>query len=236
MPYTDIHNHFVYGVDDGGKSEEGMRRMLRALHEDGITRVIATSHITPGQREFPMAAYRAHLEEARAFVRDGELDMTLDAGNEILYTDATVRYLREGKALTLAGSDHALIEFLPDERFERLAEAAHKVRNAGYMPVFAHIERYACLASLRRVASLKAEYGVRMQVNCSAFVRRQGFRRRRWLGGLVRQGLLDFVATDAHDLPGREPRMRACYETLKREFGETTADDLTGGGQERVLY
>ncbi len=225
--FTDMHNHFVYGVDDGCADSDAMLKLLRALHEDGITTVIATSHITPGQRHFSLDDYQAHFEEAKALVEHENLQMQLYTGHEILYTDAASRYLREGKAMTLANSEYALIEFMPGEKYERLCEAAQKIRNAGYYPVFAHIERYACLSDIRKIEELADRYGVRMQVNCSLFVRKQGLFRRHWIKTVMKNELIDYVSTDTHDMPGREPMMKKCYDVLIHEYGQTAADALT---------
>ena len=46
--FTDYHAHFVYGVDDGARTREEMFAMLDAAAADGVTRLFATSHSTPG--------------------------------------------------------------------------------------------------------------------------------------------------------------------------------------------
>ena len=235
MEFTDMHNHFVYGVDDGCDSREVMEKLLTALHEDGVVRLISTSHITPGQREFAMEKYKAHFEQAQAFVASQGWEMELFTGNEILYTDATSRSLRDGSAMTLAGGDFTLIEFLPGEKYERMQEAAQKVRNAGFRPIFAHIERFEAMSNIRHVRQMRDEYGVRMQVNCRTFVAKQPFLRRRWLGQLIKEELLDYVSTDTHDMPGREPCMTQCYRTLEKEFGHDVARALTWYDAQELL-
>ena len=233
--FTDMHNHFVYGVDDGCADQEAMLKLLTALHADGVTRIISTSHITPGQRHFPAEDYQAHFEEAKQLIAENSLNIDIYTGHEILYTDAASLYLREGKAYTLAGSDFALVEFMPTEKYELLCEAAQKIRNAGYIPVFAHIERYACLSDIKRVIDLKDRFGVRLQVNCSLFVRKQGFLRKLWIRNLMKNDLIDYVSTDTHDMPGREPCFTQCYETLLKEYGAETAMALTHDNAEELF-
>ena len=232
---TDMHNHFVYGVDDGCENQAAMLKLLRALHEDRINRIISTSHITPGQYHFPMEDYQAHFEEAKRLIADEHLEIDIYTGHEILYTDAAARYLREGKALTLAGSEFTLIEFMPGEKYERLCEAAQKIRNAGYFPVFAHIERYACLSDPRHIEELRDRYGVRMQVNCSLFVRKQNFLRKHWIRTVMKNELIDYVSTDTHDMVGREPCMSKCYQVLREEYRDETANALTNGNAEEFF-
>ena len=41
---VDIHNHLLYGIDDGSKSLEESIDVLRDLEENGYTDVILTPH------------------------------------------------------------------------------------------------------------------------------------------------------------------------------------------------
>ena len=43
----DIHNHMIYGVDDGSKNIETSIEVLSKLHEQGISSVILTPHYIP---------------------------------------------------------------------------------------------------------------------------------------------------------------------------------------------
>lgn len=45
--YTDIHTHFVYGVDDGARTKRDMEAMLEAGYTDGITILLVTPHVMP---------------------------------------------------------------------------------------------------------------------------------------------------------------------------------------------
>ncbi|MBU5489312.1 CpsB/CapC family capsule biosynthesis tyrosine phosphatase [Butyricicoccus intestinisimiae] len=45
---TDIHQHLIWGMDDGANSRETMFSMLREAHRQGIKTVVATSHAEPG--------------------------------------------------------------------------------------------------------------------------------------------------------------------------------------------
>ena len=44
----DIHNHLLWGIDDGSKSFEETIALSNGLQELGITKVIATPHTYPG--------------------------------------------------------------------------------------------------------------------------------------------------------------------------------------------
>ena len=42
---TDVHSHFIPGIDDGAKSIEDSLNMIRAMAEFGYKKVITTPHV-----------------------------------------------------------------------------------------------------------------------------------------------------------------------------------------------
>ena len=47
--------------------------------------------------------------------------------------------------------------------------------------------------------------------------------------------LVDFIATDSHDLPGRDNRMADAFDQLAALYGIDTAHALTHGNAEKLL-
>ena len=233
--FIDMHHHLIYGVDDGAKTFEGTEKMIRQAVENRVHAIITTPHITPGFVPFPLEDYLAHLEETRAYLAREGIEMKLYTGSEILYTPATTFQLSEGKVPTLAGTRYLLIEFSPDDPYDDLVSAARAVSGMGYIPIFAHVERYECLRRIGRLRRLKDEYGVLMQVNASTVIRRHGFFRQRFIHRLFADGLVDFVSTDCHDMPGRDNHMAEAFEELNARFGGDMAHALTHGNAELIL-
>ena len=224
--FVDIHHHLIYRVDDGAQSFEATQKLLRESYEDGVRDLITTPHVTPGEVEFPREKYLSRLERVRAWCASEGLDIRLYTGAEILYTNDTSRLLREGQIATLAGSRFVLLEFLPNDDYERLKKAARKVGSRGFVPVFAHVERYRCLKRVSQFEELREYLGVRMQMNASTVANKQGFFRDRFIASLIREGMIDYIASDSHDLGGRHTCMTRCYERLTEQFGQATADAL----------
>ena len=228
MPmFTDIHHHLVYGVDDGAQTLEAMQKMIRQAYEDGIRHLIATPHATPGRERFPWADYYSHLKQARQFCLDEGLDLNLYEGAEILYTRETARLLRERQIPSLANSRFALLEFLPDHSFDDLCEAARSVRSAGFVPVFAHIERYPCLKKVQQLEMLREHYGVRLQMNARTLIRKNGFFEDRKIRKFLDADMIHYISTDSHDMPHRHTCMQAAYNKLVEWYGQERAEALT---------
>lgn len=232
---VDIHHHLIWGVDDGAKTEEETQKMILRAVEQGVSHIVCTSHATPGVEVFPAEDYLTHFAQAQDWIAQQQLPITLHTGCEVLYTDASPRLLKEGFYPSLAEMWVTLVEFSGDVTYERLCEAARKLGNVGFSVVFAHVERYEVLRDLKRVRELREEYGVAMQVNANTILQKKGFFTDRWVKKMLEGGLVDCVATDAHNASSRPCQLRDCYEKLKATYGEDMADDLCGGFQQQLL-
>ena len=83
--FTDIHAHFLYGLDDGAKDRHEMEAMLDAADADGILSLFATPHVTPGIEPFDRALYRGRLEEAQRYCHRKGYALRLYSGAVLLY-------------------------------------------------------------------------------------------------------------------------------------------------------
>ena len=225
--FRDIHGHFIYGVDDGAQTREDMLAMLEAAHADGVTRMFATSHVTPGVERFHQDRYDRHLLEAQRYCEEKGYDMTLYRGAEILYTPLLKQPALEHELPTMGDTETILIEFVPSTPFSELVEALDLVTHCGYNPVLAHIERYECMYH-GNAYRVKDDFDVRFQVNCSTVIERRGFLRRREIQGWFDDKLIDFVASDAHNCSSRRTRMREAYAALRADYNPRYAAKLVG--------
>lgn len=226
--FTDIHAHFLYGLDDGANDRSEMEAMLDAAYADGIVNLFATPHVTPGIDPFDTELYRERMEEARRYCQQRGYAVTLYSGAEILYTPAMEQYALNHRLPTMADSNHVLIEFLPDIAYREMEAAVAWLERGGYIPVLAHVERYRCLYPGKHTFALKEHHNVWYQVNASTVLSGGGFFRRHVVQNWFRRGLVDFVASDAHDCSRRPFLMRKAYDTLERLYGRDEAVRLTG--------
>ena len=226
--FTEIHAHFVYGVDDGPKTRREMEAMLNAAHEDGISELFATPHVAPGLKPFPFDRFELHLEEARAYCRQRGYGMRLHTGAELMYTPAMARFALERKLPALGDSQQVLMEFAPDVSMRDMRNAVELLERSGYTAVLAHVERYNCLFLGKNAWKLKEELDVRYQLNASSVIGGRGFLRNAFVRRWLREGLIDFVASDAHNCTSRPFRMREAYASLRRNYGQELAARVTG--------
>lgn len=231
--FTDIHQHVLWGLDDGPKTPEQMRALLAQNVQSGISLIFATSHAYPKTRPFELALYRERLDEANAYCESQGWNLRVLSGCEIHYCDSVPDLLTAGRLPALGSSRHVLIEFDHDAALSQIGEAADSLYRAGFQPVLAHVERYRCLMrSPRRAMEVREEYGLIYQMNCETVLRPAGLWERRFAEKLINARAVDAIATDAHDTAQRPVRMREAYQQIARQYGVRYAGRLVRFGRQ----
>lgn len=228
--FTDVHQHFLYGIDDGAQSPKIMQKMLDRANSEKIERIIATPHVSPGMTPYKREQVLHTLEEASRYCDDMGYGMELHEGAEILYTESTARMLGDGDIPTMADTRYVLVEFPTDVSYSRLYDAACKLLSYGYLPVIAHVERYRCLTHhLSNAYKLKEELDVCYQMNCSTIANGGRFLEGRFINSILQNEQIDIAGTDAHNITSRPACMRAAYAALKESCGVRYARKLMQG-------
>lgn len=224
--YIDIHSHILPGADDGSDSLETSLEMLRMAAGDGITQIILTPHSKPWHRRRSCAEMAAEAERLQGILQKERLDVKLHMGNELYYRSSLIEELDDRQAGTLAGSRYVLVEFAPSADLGYIRNGVYALLAGGYYPIIAHVERYknVCV-NMARVAEL-IEMGCFMQVNAGSVTGRYGFGAMRLTRKMLRQGLVHFIATDAHDTGKRRPVLSECAEYIEKKFGAVSSRKL----------
>lgn len=233
--FTDLHHHIVYGLDDGPRHFAESVRMVRAARADGISRIVATTHAYAGIERFNLPLYLQRLGEIQAWCAANEPGLQIYPGCEVYYTESAVRLLQEGKLPTLAGSRFVLTEFDINIAFDHLFHAFRQLQKAGFLPILAHCERYACLVKMpQHLTQLKQTVDVRFQINARTLVRTP-FHLRKFIRFMFRENLLSFVATDAHNTTSRPVCLTKAHTALVKTLGQQQADALCGLNQDEIF-
>lgn len=232
----DLHHHCLPGVDDGPGTLEAAVEQCRAAAADGIRTVVATAH-----RHHPVydvsaeAARAAHASLAEALAA-AALPLQLLLGHEVHDSEAVAAGLSSGECLRTGGNRRWFLLELPDAHVPmHLEKRVFEWHLAGHYPVLAHPERNRELAGdtgrLRRLRS----QGVPVQVTAMSVTGEFGERARRAAEAWVREGLVDLLATDAHDTRRRPPILSAAVDRAARLAGRAAAERMVTENPARIL-
>jgi protein-tyrosine phosphatase len=233
----DLHCHLLPGVDDGPDSLVESIEMCRLAAEDGCRLLFATPHLNhprwPGQEVERLRRLTAELAAAV----EGTIEVRL--GAEVRLDEALAEHpeelLASGGAIGLGDSHCLLLEAPHVGAAPELESAVHELRVAGWQPILAHPELVEGIAGHPGRAAELVDAGAWLQVTATAVTGELGRAVRRLVDDWIDQGLVHFVASDAHGTRWRPPGLAAARRRLAERWGAELAHLLTGGHAERML-
>ena len=223
----DIHSHILHGVDDGSKNLEQSLSMLAEEERQGVTDVVLTPHyradyLTKSDK------IRAKFDELKTVAEQKGINVKLWLGQEIYVFADIAKAIKDGKILTINGGKHVLVEFSL-KHFNDISETVYLLKEKGFIPIVAHIGRY--FYANRETAREVKDLGGLIQINANSVC--GGFLYRRKTFQMIKDGLVDFVASDVHY--SRKNLMLKAYKKVEKKFGKETADKLFTENAKAIL-
>ncbi len=233
MFFADVHNHILYGVDDGARSEQDMYAMADAAYAAGVRLLCATPHYNPGMFEHTKESEMQAFEKLQAYVSEKYPDMRLEKGNEIfVYSDIPSIVSEHGEG-TMGDSDVVLIEFYPDRTARQIETTVMLLSQLGYTALLAHVERYQDVRS-KHLATYR-ELGALISVNAQSITGEFGKTAQKAAMKFVLKGLVDMVTSDAHSKSAYAALPKA-YDILSKKLDEEALECLFFDNPEELFY
>lgn len=189
------------GVDDGARDLEEAVEALAAFRLEGVGTVVATPHFRASHTERPpvmlgqLEAMDRAFERLREEAERRSLGLRLERGVEVRL-DAPEPDLADPR-LRLAGTHFVLVEFQTFQVPAYGAEQLAAVREAGWIPILAHPERYAGVVQRLDLAARWREQAY-FQMNAGSLQGRYGQAARQAARAFLEQGWVDYVSSDYH--------------------------------------
>jgi len=213
----DIHSHLLYGVDDGAKDIQESLDMLMDAKKQGVEAMILTPHYRHGMFGYQKEQIEENFIELKN--RASDIGVKLYLGTEYHVNSMIIEHLKSGRCHTLADTSYVLAEYKPETEFSYIKASVQDLLFRGYIPIVAHVERYACMDNLKNVALLR-EIGVMIQVNADAVIGKDGLRAKGYVKKLLKRGYVDFVGSDCHGMKQRKSNMGKCRDYLYKKYDE----------------
>ena len=237
LAMTDLHCHLLPGLDDGAKTPEISLEMARMAIRCGVRQIVCTPHCTTGDPGLPQRLTR--IEKAvgvlNCVLGQMQLPITLHAGTELLCNDRLPETLANGEFLTLAGSRYLLVEFPFDVPLSRIEWAANTVRQAGYIPVLAHPERYTAVWRNPDCLAVWFFAGYVIQLDKDSVLGRFGSHCACTADWALRHGVAHVIASDAHDTKTRTTNLERARQYVAQNYSPGYADLLVSRNPARIV-
>jgi protein-tyrosine phosphatase len=219
----DIHHHLLFGLDDGSKDIETSIAMAEMAEADGITHVVCTPHANSHYR-FDPAINQQKLEQLRSRIGS---KITLGLGCDFHLSfeniDDALKNLRK---YTINQKNYLLVEFADFAIPQQMTQVFHQFMLAGVQPVITHPERNLTIQKTPQRLNEWLDIGCLVQVTASSLTGRFGRSAMTFAHKLLQQNKVHFLASDAHDLQSRPPRMKEAFNLVAKQYGTATAERL----------
>jgi protein-tyrosine phosphatase len=219
----DIHNHLIYGVDDGSPDLDTSLAMARAAAADGITHIVCTPHSSE-RYPFETELVEERYQELREHL-DGQMELSLACD---FHMTAENVYEAAGNPLrySIDGKGYLLIEFSNTAIPPQINDAMTMLQSAGYTLIVTHPERYPAVLIQPDILAEWVRKGSLIQVTAGSLYGRFGKMAEAFSNELLDRNWIHFLATDAHNTQWRAPHLKKAYNYVAKRVGEETAHRL----------
>lgn len=219
----DIHHHLLWDQDDGASSLEVSYEMARLAADDGITHIACTPHAN-GHYTYTPETINAKIAELQRLLDAEGVKLKLGRGCDFHMSYDNIQQAHEDPTrFSLNGGTYILVE-IPDYALPRgLTETFYQMQIEGLTPILTHPERNPTLQKEPQRIAEWLRGGVLVQVTAGSVVGRMGRSAQKMAHDLLARRWVHFLATDAHNVSSRPPKMHDAYDAVAAKYGSEYA-------------
>jgi protein-tyrosine phosphatase len=220
---VDLHCHILPGLDDGPSTMDESLAMAEMAVADGITRVVATPHASE-RYLFEFARVRKLRDELQARV-GGRLEIA--TGCDFHLNPENLGALRkDASQYCINQHDYLLLEFNEISIPPSMDQTLHEIQLSGVRPIITHPERNSILRAHPERLKNWVRRGCFGQITGGSLTGVFGPVAQKNSLDWIREGLIHFVASDAHNTRRRPLRLQPAYDVIVDQFGQEKARAL----------
>ncbi len=222
--FPDIHCHIIPNIDDGADSMMVALAMAKQAVMNGTQWIIATPHQLGVNNKVTSDAIKTGAVLLQDQVNSQNIELTILPGADVRIDPELTKFLKQGKVLTLADrGKHVLLE-LPHDTYYPLEQLIKSMRKQGLVGILSHPERNRGIIKNPDVMWDVIKAGGLLQITAASLTGSFGSSCQEIAELAVDEGLIHFIASDAHDTKHRPFGMREAYDTICDMAGEELAD------------
>ena len=194
---TDIHSHFIPGIDDGSPDMETSILLIKKMQELGYSRVITTPHVMSDFYKNSSETILKGLAAVRSELKLQNINMDINAAAEYYLDFDFEQKIGKEKFLTF-GDNYILVELSFMQVPNNLFDIVFKLQMEGYKVVLAHPERYGYY-NQEDYDNLIIR-GVLLQINLLSLIGYYSPQIQQKAKELIAKNQVSFVGTDCHNM------------------------------------
>lgn len=221
----DLHCHILPGIDDGAPDVMTSLAMLQVAQGDGITHSVMTPHIEVGRFD------NSHETIAEAFAELAPHDrhFSFSTAAEVRLDPQIMLWVKQDKIPFLGryqDKDVLLLEFPHSHIPPGSDNLTAWLLGQGIIPMIAHPERNRAVWEQPSKLQPFIKQGCLMQITAGALLGQFGEASLQRAEQLLLQGHVNVMASDAHNLTNRPPKLSAAKQRACQLIGESKGKAL----------
>ena len=194
---TDIHSHFIPGIDDGSPDMETTISLIKEMQGLGFKKVITTPHVMSDFYKNSSDIILKGLTNIRSELKVQDINMEIEAAAEYYIDYDFEQKIGKEKFLTF-GDNYILVELSFMEAPKNLFDIIFKLQLEGYKAVLAHPERYAFF-TMDDYEEL-VNRGVLLQINWLSIIGYYSPQIEQKTKDLIEADMVSFIGSDCHNM------------------------------------
>jgi protein-tyrosine phosphatase len=225
----DLHCHILPDIDDGPKTFDESVAMARMAAADGIAVIVATPHLN--EKLYDPVEIGRRVSWLNHLLRTSKIPVSILAGADV----SVVFRPGQVQGFTINDTEYILVEFphthLPKNATDILAQFVDN----GYKPIITHPERNPSIsANPKLLLDLLDEHRY-VQVTAGSLTGDFGQAAQQCAQHLLRAGVVDVIATDAHSTSYRKPQLSLGVKAAAEIVGAEAAQRMVFGTPVKII-
>lgn len=215
--------------------------MARMAVADGIRVMVASPHLfqnrTVNLKEInPKEQILAKIAEFKEKLRAEDIDLEILPGCDFPLCFEGLQLLEEDRVLTINDAKRYLLLELPDSALPPATEEiCFRLLSRGLTPIITHPERHFVIQEMPKKLQRFLEMGCLAQMTASSLTGGFGRRIAQVSREMLRQGYIQILATDAHNIKRRSPQLSQALEVAAAVLGKDQALALATVIPEKII-
>ena len=193
----DMHSHLLAGLDDGVKSLEEAKEVIKDLAEMGFEKLITTPHIMNDTYRNDAKGIQNGLVELQQHLAKNSINIKLQAAAEYYLDEFLYARIINKQPLLTFGEKYLLFETNFISEPLQMKEFIFQASSQGYRLVLAHPERYGYM-TMEKAEDLRNR-GVFFQLNSLSIGGMYSKSVQKMALQLIDKGWVDFLGSDCHN-------------------------------------
>lgn len=215
---TDIHSHFIPGIDDGSPDMETTISLIKEMQGLGFKKVITTPHVMSDFYKNSSDIILKGLADIRSELKFQNINMEIEAAAEYYIDYDFEQKIGKEKFLTFGGN-YILVELSFMEAPKNLFDIIFKLQLEGYKVVLAHPERYAFF-TMDDYEEL-VNRGVFLQINWLSIIGYYSPQIEQKTKDLITADMVSFIGSDCHNMNHAELYKKCQYKKVWHDLNNS---------------